>query len=133
MLKLLLQTRLSMVSDDKTTFAELKVKIKKFEDDRDWKQFNTPKNLSMAIAAEAGELLDHFLWRNDSEIEKDILADKKKIEEIKKEVADVLILALSMSEKLGIDASKAIEEKLEHNAKKYPVEKFKGSYKKYNE
>ena len=122
-----------MVSDDKTTFAELKVKIKKFEDDRDWKQFNTPKNLSMAIAAEAGELLDHFLWRNDSEIEKDILADKKKIEEIKKEVADVLILALSMSEKLGIDASKAIEEKLEHNAKKYPVEKFKGSYKKYNE
>src|SRR3989338_7487624 len=97
--------------DDKTTFAEIKKKIKKFEDDREWKQFNTPKNLSMAIAAEAGELLDHFLWRNDSEIEKDILADKKKIEEIKKEVADVLILALSMSEKLGIDASKAIEEK----------------------
>src|SRR3989338_6401546 len=122
-----------MVSDGKTTFHELKMKIKKFEDDREWKRFNTPKNLAMAIGAEAGELMDHFLWRNDSEIEKDVLTDKAKMEEIKKELADILIISLSLSEKLGIDAAKAIEEKLEHNAKKYPVEKFKGSYKKYNE
>lgn len=122
-----------MQSDDKTTFSEVKKKIKMFEDEREWKQFNTPKNLSMAISSESGELLDHFLWRDDEQIAKEVLTDKKKMEEIQKELADVLILSLSLAEKLGIDAAKAIEEKMEHNAKKYPIEKFRGSPKKWNE
>jgi NTP pyrophosphatase (non-canonical NTP hydrolase) len=121
------------LNDSSTTVAELKARILAFVRERDWEQFHAPKNLSMALAAEAGELMEHFLWV-DADASREIVrrdaARRKKIEE---ELADVIIYALEFANATGIDAAAAIESKMEANGKKYPVEKARGRSEKYTE
>lgn len=120
------------MQDDKTTVAELRARVLAFARERDWEQFHSPKNLSMALAAEAGELMEHFLWA-ESKTSGDILRDPKKRTEIEDEIADVVIYALEFANMGGIDLAAAIETKLAKNALKYPVEKAKGRANKYTE
>jgi NTP pyrophosphatase (non-canonical NTP hydrolase) len=97
-------------------------KILKFRDERDWKQFHTPENLAKAINIEAGELLECFQWSTDE-------FDK---EEVKEELADVIIYCLLMSDALNADVEEIVINKMEKNGAKYPVEKAKGNSKKAN-
>lgn len=101
---------------------ELESKIAAFCAERDWDQFHTNKELSAAIAIEAAELQDAFLWNREANPEK-----------IREELADIFIYALRMAERNGIDVSTIIEEKLAVNAAKYPVAKSRGTAKKYTE
>jgi dCTP diphosphatase len=106
--------------------------ILKFRDARDWKQFHTPKNLSVAIAVEAAELQELFLWQTDAEAKKALLNPAKR-ERVAEELADVIIYATLLAESLGFNVNAIIRNKLKKNAKKYPVKKAKGNHKKYSE
>lgn len=100
---------------------ELTEKIRKFAEDRDWLQFNTPENLAKSIAIEAGELLECFQWNNNY--------DK---DELKYEIADVMNYCILLCSQIGVDPKQIILEKMDISAKKYPVEKAKGVSTKYN-
>ena len=106
--------------------------VAEFRDKRDWKQFHNPKDLAISISIEAGELLELFQWKNETEA-KAILADPAKRKRVEEELADIMIFCLSMSDATGIDIEEAVMKKLEQNEKKYPIEKAKGSAKKYTE
>lgn len=108
--------------DNNTTIQELKEKIEQFVKERDWSQFHNSKNLSISIAIEAAELMEHFQWKNEIENKA----------EIENEIADITAYILSFCIINNIDLSKAIENKLEINRKKYPLEKCKGKSDKYN-
>ncbi|MFP6854578.1 MAG: nucleotide pyrophosphohydrolase, partial [Opitutales bacterium] len=99
---------------------------------RDWEQFHAPKNLAMALAAEVGELMEHFLWI-DAEESRCLCDDRPKQEKVADEVADVLIYALRFADVAGIDPAQAVLAKLAHNEERYPVEKAKGSSAKYDQ
>jgi NTP pyrophosphatase (non-canonical NTP hydrolase) len=120
------------MQDNATTVAELRSRVLAFARERDWEQFHSPKNLSMALAAEAGELMEHFLWA-EAKTSGGILLDPKKRSEIEDEIADVAIYALEFANMGGIDLAKAIEAKLAKNALKYPVHKARGRADKYTE
>jgi dCTP diphosphatase len=120
------------MSDAKTTVAELRERVLAFVHERDWEQFHSPKNLSMALAAESGELMEHFLWA-ESKDSLTVARDPKKRPAIEAEIADVVIYALEFANICGIDLATAIEAKMAANAKKYPVEKAKGRSEKYTE
>jgi NTP pyrophosphatase (non-canonical NTP hydrolase) len=120
------------MQDNATTVAELRSRVLAFARERDWEQFHSPKNLSMALAAEAGELMEHFLWA-EAKTSGGILLDPKKRSEIEDEIADVVIYALEFANMGGIDLAKAIEAKLAKNALKYPVHKARGRADKYTE
>jgi len=124
--------RMKPMQDDTTTVAEMRARILAFVHARDWEQFHSPKNLSMALAAEAGELMEHFLWA-ESKASADVLRDPKKRTDIEDEIADVAIYALEFANICGIDLAAAIEAKMAKNAAKYPVEKAKGNSAKYTE
>lgn len=96
----------------------------RFREERDWQQFHNPKDLALAISIEAGELLEAFLWKPAEE------AKKEKIEE---ELADILAFAFLLAHEKGIDVKQAVLDKIEKNRQKYPVEKAKGTAKKYDE
>ena len=98
--------------------------LKKFRDERDWEQFHNPKDLALAINVEAGELLELFLWKP---------AGEENREKVKEELADVFSFALLLADKYGFDIQAIVEEKIEANAAKYPVDKAKGTAKKYTE
>lgn len=119
-------------TDSSTTVAEIKTRVLAFARERDWEQFHAPKNLSMALAAEAGELMEHFLWATP-EASRTIASDAAKRKEIEAELADVVIYALEFANMTGIDVAAAIETKMATNAAKYPVEKAKGRSDKYTE
>ena len=106
--------------------------IQKFIDDRNWEQFQNPKDLASAIVIESSELLEIFLWKTHEEVDAAI-KDPKKFAEIKEEMADVLSYSLKLADRLGIDIEEAIIEKYKKNAAKYPVEKAKGKHSKYTE
>jgi dCTP diphosphatase len=120
------------LTDAKTTVAELKARVLAFAREREWEQFHAPKNLSMALAAEAGELMEHFLWA-DPAASRDIARDPAKRGNIEEELADVVIYALEFANITGIDVAAVIEAKMAANAKKYPVEKARGRSDKYTE
>ncbi|GAA0815558.1 nucleotide pyrophosphohydrolase [Clostridium tertium] len=101
---------------------EIKNRIKKFRDDREWSQFHTPDNLAKAISIESAELLEHFLWD-----------DNYNKEEVCEELADVMIYCLQMADYLGVNIEEIMDKKMDKNEKKYPVEKAKGTSKKYTE
>lgn len=101
---------------------EILDELLKFRDERDWAQFHNPKDLALALSVEAAELLELFLWKAD--------ADPSRVRE---ELADVLAFALLLSEKYGFDVKEIIMEKMEKNRLKYPVEKARGSARKYTE
>jgi len=118
------------MNDSTTNLAEIKAKVLAFARERDWEQFHAPKNLSMAIAAEAAELMEHFLWQSPEQSRTDIDAQdlRAKVEE---ELADVIIYAIEFANVTGIDIASIIEKKMARNAEKYPVEKAKGRSDKY--
>ncbi|HWA11324.1 MAG TPA: nucleotide pyrophosphohydrolase [Opitutaceae bacterium] len=120
------------LTDSSTTIAELKARVLAFVHERDWEQFHAPKNLSMALAAEAGELMEHFLW-TAPEQSRAVAADPAKRVKIAEELADVVIYALEFANITGLDVAAAIEAKMAANARKYPVEKARGRSEKYNE
>ena len=104
--------------------------IRQFADDRDWDQFHSPKNLAMALGAEAGELLEQFQWLTEPESSD---PDPKRRQAIADELADILIYLMRLADKLEIDPLEAAFAKIEKNAKKYPADRVRGSMKKYNE
>ena len=110
--------------------AELQQRIISFRDARDWKQFHNPKDLAISLLLEAGELLEHFQWKNTEEVKKH-LADHKN--DVSDELADVLYWILLITNDLDIDVLAALSKKLDKNEVKYPVEKAKGNHKKYTE
>lgn len=95
-----------------------------FRNERDWAQFHNPKDLALAINVEAGELLELFLWKEPEDV---------KSEKVKEELADVLAFTFLLADKYGFDVKQIVLDKMKSNAEKYPVEKAKGSAKKYNE
>ncbi len=101
----------------------------RFRDDRDWRQFHTPKDLATGLSLEAAEVLEHFLWKNGEQVTKYLEGGGKA--ELRKELADVMIYLLFMAHDLGIDLEQAVHDKLAENARKYPVEKAKGKSDKY--
>lgn len=109
---------------------ELIEKIVAFRRDRDWEQFHSIKDLCLGLSIEVAELQEIFLWKTDQQIEL-IKANQK--QEIADELADVFIFLAYLSNDLDIDLDKAIENKLNKNSNKYPIEKAKGNNKKYNE
>jgi NTP pyrophosphatase (non-canonical NTP hydrolase) len=123
---------MATLTDAATPLAELKKRILAFAQARDWEQFHSPKNLSMALAAEASELMEHFLWATP-EASQAIAQDTVKRKKIEEELADVVIYALEFANMTGIDVAGVIEAKMEANARKYPVEKAKGRSDKYTD
>ena len=109
---------------------DLLEKIKKFRDARDWKQFHNHKDMALSIVLEASELLEHFQWKNENEI--DEVAIKKR-EELEEEIGDIILYLVELSDNLGIDPIEAANKKIRKNEIKYPVNKSKGSAKKYTE
>ena len=109
---------------------EIQDKLAKFAEERDWDQFHSPKNLVMALTSEVGELNELFQWLTEeqSSMKDDIV----KVEEIRKEIADIFIYLLRLADKLDIDIEKAVREKIEINSKKYPIDLAKGNATKYN-
>jgi NTP pyrophosphatase (non-canonical NTP hydrolase) len=96
----------------------------KFRNERDWEQFHNPKDLALAINIEAGELLELFLWKNAEEANK---------EKVKEELADVLAFSFLLANKYGFDVKQIVLDKIKQNGEKYPVDKAKGTAKKYDE
>ena len=118
--------------DDLDTLASLKRQVVAFREERAWGIFHTPKNLAMALAIEAAELQELFLWKNDREI-LDLLPDNSFGTRVQEELADILIFLLYLAEATGVDLSEAVKAKLIKNQAKYPVSKSFGNSKKYNE
>jgi NTP pyrophosphatase (non-canonical NTP hydrolase) len=103
---------------------EITKELLKFRNERDWEQFHNPKDLALAINVEAGELLELFLWKN---------SENANAEKVKEELADVFAYAFLLAEKYNFDVKEIVLEKIAKNGEKYPVEKAKGSAKKYDE
>lgn len=111
-------------------FAELQKRVIAFRDARDWKQFHNPKDLAISLSLEASEFLEIFQWKTPEEIE-NYLAEKHA--NVGDELADVLYWVLLLSHDLGIDLPKEFKRKMRQNEAKYPIDKAKGSHKKYTE
>lgn len=114
------------MSDSTTTIADLKQLVQAFVDERDWRQFHTPKNLSMSIAIEAAELMEHFQWVASPQREDEIAQHDRQA--ISEELADVLCYALSFASTMDIDVSEALRDKMKKNAIKYPADAFRGRF-----
>ena len=107
-----------MWDDVNTSVSELKKRLKVFNQEREWEQFHTPKDLAMCIAAEAGELLECFLWKGDeASLDRDAIIE---------EIADLMITTANLAARLDIDMMAAVDRKLELNAARYPVSKARG-------
>lgn len=116
-----------LMSDAATTVEELRQIIRQFVEERDWRQFHAPKNISMALAIEAAELMEHFQWI-DSEASRQLASDAARLAPIAEELADVIGYSLALANELGIDVSDAIRNKMVKNRQKYPAEAFRGRY-----
>lgn len=114
----------------KAEFANLKERLRKFAAERDWDQFHSPKNLSMALIAEAAELIEHFQWLTEEQSRN---LSSEKLAEVELELADIQIYLIRLADKLQLDVMAAVEKKLALNAQKYPADKVRGSSKKYTE
>jgi NTP pyrophosphatase (non-canonical NTP hydrolase) len=117
------------MSDSTTTIAELRALVQQFVDERQWRQFHAPKNLSMALAIEAAELMEHFQWI-DAEASRDLPADPAKLAAAAEELADVMAYGFALANELGLDLATAIRAKMIKNAQKYPADSFRGRYEK---
>ena len=120
------------MGDSSTTIKELKDKVQKFCKERDWDQFHNPKDLAIGVSTEASELLDIFRFKRDEDI-KEIISDPGKRQAVGDELADVLYFLLRFAQMNNFDLSEELNRKLAKNNTNYPVEKAKGSNKKYNE
>ena len=115
------------MSDAKTTIAELKQLINDFVDRRDWHQFHSPKNLSMSLAIEAAELMEHFQWLTP-ERSRAVAGDPERLSAVGEELADVLCYALAMGNELGLDLATAVRQKIDKNERKYPADQYRGRF-----
>jgi dCTP diphosphatase len=115
---------------DTLSIEDLQKKIRQFVDERDWDQFHNPKDLSISLALEAAEVMEHFQWKSNEEMIEHARKNKGAVGE---ELADVFYWVLLLANKLDVDLSEAFEKKMTQNAAKYPVEKAKGNHKKYTE
>ncbi len=111
-------------SDAQTTIAVVRERLARFNAERDWEQFHGAKDLAMCLAAEAGELLEPFLWNRDEDA-----LDRAAISQ---ELADVLICAVNLAAKLDIDLMQAVDAKIDMNAQRYPVSKARGRATKHD-
>ena len=103
---------------------EIMQALLKFRNERDWGQFHNPKDLALAISIESAELLELFLWKK---------ADEANSDKVKEELADIFSFAFLLAEKYGFDVKEIVLDKIKSNGEKYPVDKSKGTSKKYNE
>jgi dCTP diphosphatase len=108
------------MNDTQTTIQDLRAEVYRFNDDRDWHQFHTPKNLAASIAIEAAELLAHFQWADEPPAERR--------PQVAEELADVLIYCLTMADALKVDLSQTVHQKLVRNALKYPADEYRGRF-----
>jgi len=113
--------------DSSTTLADLRSLVRQFVDERDWRQFHAPKNLSMSLAIEAAELMEHFQWIDAAE-SRQAAGDAQRLAPIREELADVLCYVLALANELEIDLSTAVMDKMAKNALKYPAEQSRGRY-----
>jgi NTP pyrophosphatase (non-canonical NTP hydrolase) len=111
-------------------FRELRDALRVFAAERDWDQFHSPRNLATALAVEAAELLEPFQWLDDAQSRALSPATRAAVEE---EMADVLLYLVRLADRLDVDLEQAARAKLERNARKYPVEKARGTSRKYDE
>ena len=112
------------------SLESLRLAFRKFADDRDWEQFHSPKNLASALIVEAAELLEHFQWLTQEQSRN---LSGKQLNEVKAEMADVLIYLVRLADQLNVDLLAAARDKMVRNAEKYPVDKARGTSKKYTE
>ncbi len=112
------------------SIAELTAQIQTFVDAREWRKFHNAKDLAVAIAAEAGELMQHFVWQQEEQIENRL---EKNREEIASEIADVAILLFEFADNLGMNLGDVMQAKIARNDVRYPVEKSRGNNLKYSE
>ncbi len=113
------------MSDKHTTIAELRQLIGEFVDRRDWNQFHSPKNLSMSLAIESAELMEHFQWI-DAEQSRQVAGQPQELAQVADELADVLCYVLAMANQLNLDLSTAVQAKMAKNEEKYPADDFYG-------
>jgi len=118
--------------DNKTNISEMKEKIKRFCEDRDWDQYHNAKDLAIGIITESSELLEHFRFKSEKEVDA-MFKDETKRQEISEEMADILYFLIRLAQRYDIDLTTELDRKMEKNAKRYPIEKAKGSNKKYGE
>lgn len=121
-----------ILSRSQTSLEELQSEVIRFRDEREWAQFHTPKNLAMGVGIEAAELGELFLWKTDAEIAA-ALADPSYRDRVADELADVQVYLLYLAHAAGIDLAAAVRTKMQRNAQKYPVDKARGTAKKYDE
>lgn len=110
--------------------GDLSARLRAFARERDWEQFHAPKNLVMALAVEAAELMEHFQWLTEKQSAELSPAAK---EQVAAELADVFIYTVRLADRLGVDLETAVEAKIRVNAAKYPAEKSRGSARKYSD
>ena len=115
------------MTDTGTTVAELRDLIQVFVQERDWEQFHSPKNISMALAIEAAELMEHFQW-SDVDASRRLRDDRQALADVGEELADVVSYALAMANALNLDVAEIVRAKMIKNADKYPAEEFRGRY-----
>jgi len=108
----------------------LRDKLRKFVAERDWDQYHSPKNLAMALSVEAAELVEHFQWLTEEQSRR---LPPGKLEEVRDEMADVLVYLVRLADKLEVDLLEAAAQKIEKNALKYPADQVRGSMKKYSD
>ena len=116
--------------DDVVNLGKLKKQVLSFAQERDWEQFHSPKNLSMALSVEVAEVVEHFQWLTQEESRR---PDPARLEQIRQEIGDVMIYLVRLADQLGIDPLQAADEKIQINEKKYPVEKSRGLAAKYTD
>lgn len=116
------------MADDQ--LKDLAIRLRGFSDEREWDKFHSPKNLAMALAGEAGELLAEFQWLTEDQSRG---LEPERLVRVKQEAADVLLYLVRLSDKLGFDLWQACVDKIEINAKRYPLARSKGSARKYTE
>src|SRR6266699_1475071 len=115
------------MSDISTTLADLRELVRRFVEERDWRQFHSPKNLSMSLSIEAAELMEHFQWIDAAE-SRQIGDDPAKLAQVRDEVADCMCYLLALANELKLDLSSAVADKMVKNAAKYPVDLSRGRY-----
>jgi len=113
--------------DESTSIADLKKVVEEFVGERDWQQFHSPKNLSMALSIEAAELMEHFQWISMDQSRR-IPEDPQELGEVADEISDVLCYLLAMANELGIDLATSLQQKMIKNRQKYPADEFRGRY-----
>ena len=115
---------------DDDGIAGLTAEIRRFRDARDWAQFHGPKEMAVAIVAEAGELMQHFVWQDPAQSERRVVERRQALAD---EIADVAILLFEFADNLGLDLAAEMRAKLARNEVRYPADKARGSNLKYNE